>query len=48
VEHFKVLLGQIRQLGVHTDVSKFDDAARQGERLSASEFELWKKIQGRA
>ena len=48
VEHFKVLLGQIRQLGVQTDTSKFDEAARQGERLSASEFELWKKIQGKA
>jgi voltage-gated potassium channel Kch len=48
VEHFKVLLGQIRQLGVQTDKTKFDEAAHQGERLSASEFELWKKIQGRA
>jgi voltage-gated potassium channel Kch len=46
VEHFKVLLGQIRQLGVQTDKTKFDEAARQGERLSASEYELWKKIQG--
>ncbi|MBV5268553.1 MAG: hypothetical protein JZU67_08730, partial [Burkholderiaceae bacterium] len=46
VEHFKVLLGHIRQLGVQTDKTKFDEAARQGERLSASEYELWKKIQG--
>lgn len=46
VEHFKVLLGQIRQLGVQTDKTKFDEAARKGERLSASEYELWIKIQG--
>jgi voltage-gated potassium channel len=47
VEHYKVLLGQIRQLGVQVNASEFDAAAQQGERLSASEFALWQKIQGK-
>ena len=48
VEHYKVLLGQIRQLGVQVDGPKFDEAAHAGERLSAHEFALWQKIQGKA
>jgi len=48
VEHYKVLLGQIRQLGVQVDAAQFDQAAQQGERLSANEFALWQKIQGKA
>ncbi len=48
VEHYKVLLGQIRQLGVQVNASEFDAVAQQGERLSASEFALWQKIQGKA
>lgn len=47
VEHYKVLLGQIRQLGIHTDPSRFNAAAQENERLSAAEFDLWKKIQGK-
>ncbi|MEY4121592.1 MAG: hypothetical protein RLZZ457_430 [Pseudomonadota bacterium] len=48
VEHYKVLLGQIRQLGVQTDEAKFEAAAQQGARLSSSEMDLWNKIQGKA
>ena len=48
VEHFKVLLGQIRQLGIQTDPTRFNAAAQENDRLSASEFDLWKKIQGKA
>ena len=48
VEHYKMLLGQIRQLGIQTDSSKFDEAAMQGQRLSDAEFALWQKIQGKA
>lgn len=47
VEHFKVLLGQIRQLGIQTDSTLFNAAAHENERLSTSEFDLWKKIQGK-
>jgi voltage-gated potassium channel len=48
VEHYKMLLGQIRQLGIQTDTHKFDEAALQGQRLSEAEFALWQKIQGKA
>ena len=47
VEHFKVLLGQSRQLGIQTDSTRFNAAAQENDRLSASEFDLWKKIQGK-
>jgi hypothetical protein len=42
------LLGQIRQLGIQTDPTRFNAAAQENDRLSASEFDLWKKIQGKA
>jgi hypothetical protein len=48
VEHYKVLLGQIRQLGVQTDEAKFEAAAQEGARLSSNELALWQKIQGKA
>ena len=48
VEHYKVLLGQIRQLGVQVDATQFDQVAQTGDRLSANEFALWQKIQGKA
>ncbi len=48
VEHYKMLLSQIRQLGIQTDNSKFDEVAVQGQRLSDAEFALWQKIQGKA
>jgi voltage-gated potassium channel Kch len=48
VEHYKALLGQIRQLGLHTDLDKFDQAAQHGERLSSKELALWNHIQGKA
>ena len=48
VEHYKVLLGQIRQLGVQVDATQFDQAAQAGERLTANEFALWQKIQGKS
>jgi hypothetical protein len=48
VEHYKVLLGQIRQLGVQVDAMRFDEAAKEGERLTEKEFALWQKIQGKA
>jgi voltage-gated potassium channel Kch len=48
VEHYKVLLGQIRQLGVQVDATQFDQAAQEGERLTDKEFALWQKIQGKS
>ena len=47
VEHYKTLLGQIHQLALMTDTAKFEAAARQSERLSASELALWQQLQSR-
>ena len=46
VEHFKSLISQIRQLGILTDRQKFEEVARQADRLTASELALWRQIQG--
>ena len=48
MEHYKSLLGQIRQLGLLTDTQRFDAVAQQGQRLSEQDYALWKKIQGQA
>ena len=47
VEHFKTLLGQIRQLGVHTDRGEFERVATDKHRLSEYELDLWHKIQNK-
>lgn len=47
VEHFKTLLGQIRQLGIHTDTAKFEATAQAGA-LSEKEMALWQSIQHRS
>lgn len=48
VEHFKDLLGQIRQLGVQVDAGQFDHEAQVQKRLTDTEFALWLSIQGKA
>jgi voltage-gated potassium channel len=48
VEHYKALLSQIRQLGLHTDLAKFEHVAQHDERLTAKELALWQQIQGKA
>jgi len=47
VEHFKVLLSQIRQLGLMTDAEKFEPAALKDDRLTGTEIALWRQIQGK-
>ena len=47
IEHYKNLLGQIHQLALMTDTAKFEAAARESERLSASEMALWQQLQSR-
>ncbi len=47
VEHFKVLLSQIRQLGIMTDADKFEPAALKNDRLTGTEIALWRQIQGK-
>ena len=48
LEHFKVLVSQIRQLGIMTDRPKFDELAAQEGRMSAAERALWRQIQGQS
>ncbi len=45
VEHYKQLLGQIRQLGCMGDADRFVAAARQDDRLTAHELAVWHHIQ---
>lgn len=46
IEHYKVLVAQIRQLGVMTDKDKFESVALAEDRLTATEMALWRQIQG--
>lgn len=46
VEHFKMLVSQIRQLGIMTDRDKFETVAVQTDRLTSAELSLWRQIQG--
>ena len=46
VEHYKALLGQIRQLGILTDTLQFEQLALKADRLTASELSLWRQIHG--
>ena len=48
LEHFKSLLSEIRQLGLLTDTERFEEIARSGDRLTASEWQLWCQITARA
>ncbi len=45
VEHYKVLIAQIRQLGIMTHAGRFEKVATQQRRLSPEEMHLWKQIQ---
>lgn len=45
IEHFKAMLGQMRQLGVLTNTEKFDQLAHQEGKLSHDQREIWQKIQ---
>jgi hypothetical protein len=47
IEHYKVLISQIRQLGVMTDASGFESVAQQKKRLTPDELALWQQIQGK-
>lgn len=44
VERYKVLLAEIRQLGLLTDQAKFEASARQSDRLTQSEWRIWRQI----
>ena len=44
VEHFKTLVSEIRQLGLLTDSAKFEAVAHGDDRLTSSEWQVWKQI----
>ena len=48
VEHFRILISQIRMLGIMTDREKFELVAIKNSRLSAEELDLWRQIQNNA
>jgi hypothetical protein len=46
VEHYKSLLGQIRQLSLLTDKAQFQAIACEQKGLSEREWSLWQQIRG--
>jgi len=44
VERYKTLLSEIRQLGLLTDSGRFEEAARSADRLTDSEWQIWRQI----
>ncbi len=47
VEHYKSLLGQMRQLAILTDPQSFEAEAKQKSRLTDTDWLAWKLISGR-
>jgi len=47
LEHYKAMLGDIRQLGLLVDLTEFERLAVAKGRLSADELALWRHIQNR-
>ena len=47
IEHYKVMLSQLRQVGLMTSAEEFERLAREQDRLTATELRLWQQIQGR-
>jgi voltage-gated potassium channel Kch len=44
VEHYKYLLNQISQLSIYVDQTAFLEKAQASDKLTASELEIWKRI----
>ena len=47
VEHYKMLVGQIRQLSMLTDTTKFEQTAKESDSLTATEWSLWQSIKAK-
>ena len=45
IEHFKSLVSQIRQLGILTDLEKFEASALKNFTLTSGELNLWRHLQ---
>ena len=48
VEYFKTCISEIRQLDMLMEQGKFEETARELDRLTESELQLWRQIQGKA
>lgn len=44
VEHYKALYGQIRELGILTNLQDFEKVSQGADRLTLSEFAVWRHI----
>jgi hypothetical protein len=44
VEHYKYLINQISQLSIYVDQTAFLEKAQASDKLTASELEIWKRI----
>jgi voltage-gated potassium channel len=47
VEYFKTAISELRQLSMQMEPGKFEEEAKQSDRLTASEMALWHQIQGK-
>ncbi len=48
VEYFKTCISEIRQLDMLMEQGKFEETAKELDRLTESELKLWRQIQGKA
>jgi hypothetical protein len=48
VEYYKTALSELRQLSMHMEPGQFESAAKEGDRLTATELALWHQIQGKS
>jgi len=47
IEYFKTSISELRQLGMQMTPGEFEEAAKNSDRLTASEMALWQQIQGK-
>jgi voltage-gated potassium channel len=48
VEYFKTCISEIRQIEMHMTAGEFENTAKELDRLTESELQLWRQIQGKA
>jgi voltage-gated potassium channel Kch len=48
IEYFKTAISELRQLGMQMTPGKFEETAKELDRLTASELALWQQIQGKS
>jgi voltage-gated potassium channel Kch len=48
IEYFKTCISEIRQIEMHMPAGEFESTAKELDRLTESELQLWRQIQGKA